>query len=173
MAASIARWSGGRFLALRLGPGEDLKAALLKIAREEKLRAAAMVTCVGSLTTATLRMASADRDHPDELKHFDERLEIVSLVGTIGAPDGGPATCHLHLSASTADGRVFGGHVVEGCFVFTTAEIVLVELEDVAFARALDGATGYPELCIQPILLGINACTAEGGQLKVAVRARL
>jgi predicted DNA-binding protein with PD1-like motif len=46
--------------------------------------------------------------------------------------------------------RQHGGHVARGCIVRTTAEILLAVLDDVAFARAPDAATGYAELVIGP-----------------------
>jgi predicted DNA-binding protein with PD1-like motif len=44
---------------------------------------------------------------------------------------------------------VFGGHVVEGCIVRTTAEIVLgVVAEGLTFRRAHDERSGYAELFV-------------------------
>lgn len=42
-----------------------------------------------------------------------------------------------------APGRKVGGHVVGDCHVFTTAEIVLVELEELAFCREHDEAAAF------------------------------
>jgi len=38
---------------------------------------------------------------------------------------------------------VIGGHIVDGCIVRTTAEIVIVELSDLEFRREPDAQTGY------------------------------
>ena len=43
---------------LRLLPGTELRAALLQHVEQHGLRAAFVLTCCGSLTRATLRMAS-------------------------------------------------------------------------------------------------------------------
>ena len=43
---------------LRLLPGTELRAALLQYVEQHGLRAAFVLTCCGSLTRATLRMAS-------------------------------------------------------------------------------------------------------------------
>jgi len=37
---------------------------------------------------------------------------------------------------------VIGGHIVDGCIVRTTAEIVIVELSDLEFRREPDAADG-------------------------------
>ena len=55
---------------------------------------------------------------------------------------------HLHLSISDAECRVVGGHLLQGCIVRTTAEIVLAELEGAAFERPHDPLTGFAELSI-------------------------
>lgn len=68
-------------------------------------------------------------------------MEIVSLVGTLTAEGG-----HLHLAVADAEGRVFGGHLVEGCTVYTTAEIAIGDLEHLKFVRVVDAETGYKEL---------------------------
>ena len=126
---------------LRLCPGEDVKACLLRYIKAHNLNAVAVVTCVGSLQRATLRLANADRDNPNQIKTWDQRFEICSLVGTLGR-----GSCHLHMTIADADGQCFGGHVVDGNLVFTTAEIVLVQLHDWVFERQYDSATGFPEL---------------------------
>ena len=79
------------------------------------------------------------------IRDFDEPMEILSLSGTLGA-DG----LHLHISLSRRDGACVGGHLVEGCVVNTTAELVIGELPDVDFRRPRDPATGYNELSVQP-----------------------
>jgi len=139
--------SSGSFYALRLKPGEELKNSLLRFIQDNAISAASVVTCVGSLTSATLRMANADRDHPNEIRRYSERFEICSLVGTLEAGTS-KASSHLHISLSDKEGRVVGGHVVGDCSVFTTAEIVLVTLPDLAFRREADDATGFPELLV-------------------------
>ena len=42
-----------------------------------------------------------------------------------------------------------GGHLVEGCLVHTTAELVVGEAVGLVFSRPLDPATGYGELSIE------------------------
>jgi len=129
-----------RALALRLHPGDDLRLALEAATREHALAAACVATCVGSLTHAALRLAGASARTT-----IAGPLEIVALVGTL-SPDGP----HLHLAVAAADGRVHGGHLLPGSIVHTTAELVLLVLDELAFARALDPRTGWKELVIGP-----------------------
>lgn len=125
--------------ALRLQPNQDLKIAIKNYVRENQIKAGVILSCVGSLNCATLRMADENIS-----KVFDGKFEIVSLVGTL-SPDG----CHLHVSLSDKDGNVVGGHLNEGCIIYTTAEIVIGEIENLSFSRAIDEDTGFKELVIQ------------------------
>jgi predicted DNA-binding protein with PD1-like motif len=128
--------------AFRLAPGADLKQELAKRVGDEGLRAAFIATCVGSLTRARLRPPSAVGE-PTEVLFLDEPMEIVSLTGTL-SPEG----LHLHIALARRDGQCLGGHVLDGCIVHTTAELVLGELTDVAFRRSTDPETGYRELSV-------------------------
>jgi len=130
--------------ACRLTPGTDLEEALQRLTGEHALRAGCVLSCVGSLTSARLRMPGAIGD-PDVFETFAGPMEIVSLTGTL-CPDG----LHVHISLARQDGSVVGGHMVRGCIVNTTAELVIGELEDVAFSRPIDPATGYDELRVLP-----------------------
>lgn len=131
--------SGARFYALRLVPGTDVLDAVQDFVRVNGLQAVALVTVVGSLTDAVIRYAN----QPDGTRssgHF----EIVSMVGTIE-----PTGAHVHLSLSDGSGRMFGGHMLSGCLVYTTAEIVLAHLKDFEFTRVPCAQSGYEELTIR------------------------
>jgi len=126
--------------ALRLGPGADLRAELEAASARLGLAAGCIVTCVGSLAPARLRLAGADT-----VLELVGPLEIVSLVGTL-SPDGP----HLHVAVADARGSVHGGHLLAGSRVHTTAELVLGELTGLRFRRAHDPATGWRELGVAP-----------------------
>jgi predicted DNA-binding protein with PD1-like motif len=125
--------------ALRLRPGQDLRKELVAFAASNGLEAAFVLTCVGSLRHAALRLANK----PDTT-HYEDKFEILSLVGTLCAD--GP---HLHIALSDGTGRTLGGHVQDGNLIYTTAEIVLGDLPAFSFCRPLDAETGYDELEIK------------------------
>ena len=124
--------------ALRLRPGSDLKNELDRFVKENNIRAGNILTCVGSLKKATLRLAGAD-----SIKELDEKLEIVSLVGTL-SHDG----LHLHISLSDREGNTIGGHVKRGCIVYTTAELLIGENEHLVYSREFDQQTNFKEINI-------------------------
>lgn len=140
-AAAESGESGGmRVYALRLRPGDDLRRELERFTKERGIKAGFVITTVGSLRKASLRLADKS-----DATGFEGKFEIVSLVGTL-AQDG----VHLHASISDGEGRTVGGHLVEGCLVYTTAEIVIGEATGMEFRRETDAATGYKELTIRP-----------------------
>ena len=53
---------------------------------------------------------------------------------------------HFHVSLGNALGDVVGGHLMDGCTIFTTAEIVLGVSNEIVFKRTFDEATGFDEL---------------------------
>jgi predicted DNA-binding protein with PD1-like motif len=125
---------------MRLNPGDDLRGALeaafAQLVTGEGVQAACVLSAVGSLSAARLRYAGQS-----EGTLLGGDLELLTLSGTL-SPDGP----HLHASVADAQGEVRGGHVLPGCVVRTTAEIVLAPLPDWQFSRQLDAATGYKEL---------------------------
>lgn len=121
----------------RLLPGQDLKKGILQYCNDHGIKAGAVVTCVGSLSYAVIRMADGEL-----VREFERPYEIVSLTGTI-ADNGG----HFHIALSDRDGAVIGGHLMEGCIINTTAETVIADLSNTCeLTREYDPATGYKEL---------------------------
>ncbi len=125
---------------LRLQPGDDLRQALEAWMGEQQEQAGCVLSAVGSLSVAQLRLAGAT---PATAIHGE--LEILSLSGTL-SPDG----AHLHIAIADSSGAVLGGHLGAGSLVRTTAELVIGLLPEWRFNRELDPATGYPELRITP-----------------------
>jgi len=127
----------------RLKPGQDFMEELTTWAKDHKIKAAAIVSVVGSFTKVNLRYANQENGSTKE-GHF----EIVSVVGTFNA-----TSAHLHASVSNEKGETFGGHLLPGNIVYTTAEVVVAELDDVVFSREKDdkakGGSGWDELVIK------------------------
>jgi uncharacterized protein len=128
-----------RLHAARLVPGQDLRRELERLTSVHTIRAGFVLSAVGSLTTVALRLANQKHEHVLQ-GHF----EIVSLTGTLG-PDG----LHLHIAVSDEKGVTTGGHLLEGCIVLTTVELVIGEAVGLIFHRETDPRTTFKELSIQ------------------------
>jgi predicted DNA-binding protein with PD1-like motif len=157
--------------AVRLSPSEPIKETLKNYAEiifrgipKERCSSLFVMTAVGSLCDATLRLANAsksneqtDENSPllnsggstgtnDIRRWKNQRFEVVSLVGTFSR--GGE--CHLHISLADENGSTIGGHLMEGV-VFTTLEVVLGSIDGVSFTREMDFETGYKELVTRQV----------------------
>lgn len=122
----------------RLKPGQDLFDEIETFVHEKHIEAGCILSAVGSLTHATLRLANRDL-----YNEYDGHFEIVSMTGTVSVHGS-----HLHVAISDGDGVTTGGHLVSGCKVYTTAEMVLAVFEDVVYKREFAVDSGYEELVV-------------------------
>jgi uncharacterized protein len=127
--------------AFRLRPGDDLRRGIEEKVWEYGFKAGCILSAVGSLTQYNLRFA-----HQSGGRIGKGHFEIVSLTGTLSING-----CHIHLSISDEEGRTTGGHLLEGCTIYTTAEIIIAALNSYKFRREPDENTGYNELHINNI----------------------
>ena len=126
-------------LAQRLTQGADLKAAIQAMVHQHSITAGSLASCVGCLTTINLRLAGAEATL---VRHGP--FEIVSIMGTLT-----PDHQHIHIAVADDKGSVFGGHLLEGNIVGSTAELIIHSYSQLRFSREFDPATGYTELLIK------------------------
>lgn len=125
--------------AFRLKPGNDIKKEIDAYVKANKIQAGWISCGVGSLTDYNIRFAN----QPEGSKgsgHF----EIVSLIGTVSVNGS-----HIHISISDSTGKTIGGHLLDRNLVYTTAEIVIQESDDLVFTRENDGSTPWEELQVR------------------------
>ena len=121
---------------LRLKPNEDLRQGLQNFARDKDITAGFVMTAAGSLKQASIRFANQDK--PIVLNNYFEILDLNGTIATTGS--------HLHITISNPYGHVMGGHLVDGCTIYTTAEIIIGSSKEFTFVRNFDQETGFPEL---------------------------
>jgi predicted DNA-binding protein with PD1-like motif len=122
----------------RLAPGQDLFDSIERFVREQSVEAGCILSGVGSLRRAAIRLANREA-----VSEYEEFFEIVSLTGTLSVHGS-----HLHISISDQEGRTIGGHLGSGCLVYTTAEIVIAAFDDVVYRREFAEDSGYDELVV-------------------------
>lgn len=125
-----------KVFALRLKPNQDLKQSLKSFVEEQHITSGFILTAIGSLKQARIRFAN--QSISTELMG---KFEIISLNGTL-ATEG----IHLHIAIADQEGKIIGGHLDNGCIIYTTAEIVIGTSENFNFVRTIDEQTGYKEL---------------------------
>ena len=136
---TFANMYDNKVYALRLKPGEDLRNGIDLIVKEKNIVAGWINTCVGSLTDYHIRFANQQ-----EGSRASGHFEIVSLTGTVSVNGN-----HLHISISDSTGKTIGGHLLGGCKIYTTAEIVIGITSAYEFKREKDETTSWKELQIK------------------------
>lgn len=121
---------------LRMLPGDDVRLSLQSWCELNGIEAAAIVSAVGSLSHAHIRFGGKQ-----DGAFVEGNLEVCALSGTLSKHG-----MHVHLAVADGDGRMTGGHMLQGCLVRTTLEVVIQEIGGVRFARRPDERTGYDEL---------------------------
>ena len=124
---------------VRLRRGDDLMLSIKELCREKNIAAGVVLSAVGCISEGRVRDASGVT-----IRNIREHCEIVSLDGTVSAQ-----RCHLHISLSREDLSTIGGHLVSGCIINTTCELVIAELPGIRFGVEEDPETGYDELIFQ------------------------
>ncbi|MBE5936377.1 MAG: DNA-binding protein [Lachnospiraceae bacterium] len=124
---------------VRLKRGVDLLESIEKFCIQNNIKAGVLLSGVGCVTKARIRDASGVN-----IVEVEELLEIVSLMGTVSEK-----RCHLHVSFSKEDLSVIGGHLVKGCIINTTCELVIGEMDNYEYDVKFDEETGYDELIIK------------------------
>ena len=126
-------------LALRLKKGADLKESIENLCIDNKIDTAVVLSSVGCLYKVRIRLAKAV-SYLEEEKDY----EIVSLTGTISK-----GRAHIHIALAEETGKLIGGHLLKGCLVNTTCELVLGVLESYQSERIYDEDTGYDEIVFE------------------------
>lgn len=139
---NIISTSGNMVLhSVRLHRGDDLLVSIKELAQEKNIKAGVVLSAVGCVSQARLRDASGVK-----IRDVEEHCEIVSLNGTVSEK-----RCHLHLALSKEDLSTIGGHMVEGCIINTTCELVIGEIPNQEIDVEFDEETGYKELIFKSI----------------------
>ncbi|USE35957.1 PPC domain-containing DNA-binding protein [Endozoicomonas sp. SCSIO W0465] len=125
-------------VATRLTQGADLKITVQDLVNKHGISAGSLASCVGCLSKINLRLAGAETTLVAE-----GSFEIVSIMGTLT-----PDHQHIHVAIADSKGHVFGGHLLEGNIVDSTAEVIIHSYPQLNFSRAFDPCTGYTELVI-------------------------
>lgn len=128
-----------RYHVMRLLPGQDLRMQLQEYVKKNGIKAASVISAVGSLTEASIRLANQENS-----SIFKGHFEIVSLSGMVSLKH-----THLHLSISDSTGKTLGGHLSEGSHIYTTAEIALLEYPNLEFVRETCPLSTYQELVVK------------------------
>jgi predicted DNA-binding protein with PD1-like motif len=119
-------------------PGEDVLETIEAVAAENDVRSG-HVSMIGAISGAKLGYFHLEAN---EYRDFtiNEDVEVVSCMGNISTLNGKPMV-HAHMIVSDEAGKCYGGHLMKGCKVSVTIELVITETS-ADLSRARDERTG-------------------------------
>lgn len=127
-----------RVIFSRMEPGEDVLETIETVAAEYGIESG-QVSLIGAISGAKLGYFHLEAN---EYRDFtvDEDVEVVSCMGNISTLDG-KAMVHAHMIVADEAGKCYGGHLMPGCKVSVTIELVIMETT-AEVTRARDEKTG-------------------------------
>ncbi len=129
-----------RTIVQRLKPDEEIIAVIEALCLAHKIEAGTILSMVGSVKNASLRFANQT-----DAAELRGPFEIVSATGTVGV-----SGCHIHMAVADNSGTTLGGHMLPGALVYTTVELVILDLsESCSFSRSPCTLSGFEELVVQ------------------------
>jgi len=135
----------GRIFFSRIFEGEDLLKAIKSRVEESKIKAG-LLFLIGSLKEGCLGFYEEGEYKKVEIK---KPLEIASCIGNISSKENGELVIHAHMVVSDKNGNAYGGHLLEGCKVAATAELMLIEALEVNLRRKFEDKYGLYLLDIE------------------------
>ncbi len=126
-----------RILILRFKFNSDLLAGMEKMAKQEKIRNAVILSAIGSVRGYHIHAVS-NRDFPSKdifVKNPTQPADVISMNGYI--MDG---RVHAHMTLATP-GKAFGGHLEPGTSVFTFVAVTLGVMRDGVDFSKIDDKT--------------------------------
>ena len=124
----------GRIIFSRIFEDEDLLEGIKKRVKESKVKAG-LLFLIGSLKEACLGFYEKGEYKRVEVK---KPLEIASCMGNISVKENGELVIHAHMVVSDKSGNAYGGHLLKGCKVAATAELMLIEVPEVDLKRKFE-----------------------------------
>lgn len=127
----------GKLLFSRMQEGDDVAESIKKKAENSGVKAGIFML-IGALKHAELGCYKKGEYVTTTL---DGPLEVASCMGNIAIDEKGETIVHAHIVVSNDKGEAHGGHLMKGCVVGPTAELVFVEVVGVDLQRRYDEKT--------------------------------
>lgn len=130
---TLANELSGRVFTVCLRRGEMLLEGIEEAIKENGIRDAVLVSCIGTLSSMTWhRVTTLDLKPKEEYPAVQGPLELCVMQGAVveGVP-------HFHIVCSDGKGT-YSGHLEHGCEVLYLAEAVLLELTGKPLHRVTD-----------------------------------
>lgn len=145
MAGSI-KTKAQTVVVARLNPGDDILESIQRIVKEHNITSG-YLNAIGAISRATLGFFDSVKGEYRTID-IDRHLEVASCMGNISTLKDGTIVVHVHMVASDRQGNCYGGHVMPGCKVSVTLEILITGI-NYQLLRAYDEKIGLNLLDLQ------------------------
>jgi len=134
----------GRVFVLRLEDGDIVHEEIEKLAREQSIKAGALIVVGGADVGSKLVVGPKQgRVQPIvPMEHILNNVYEVTGTGTLFPDDEGNPVLHLHMACGRNSSTITGC-IRTGVRVWQVMEAILFELVDSSGMRVLDEATGF------------------------------
>ena len=147
----------GRVFVIRLEDGDIAHEEIERFAREQSIKAAALVV-VGGADQGSRLVVGPEEARAEPVVPMEEILDNVHEVtgtGTLFPDDEGNPVTHMHMACGREDATVTGC-IRTGVRVWHVMEVILFELLGSSAIRVLDEETGFKLLKPQPDKAGTS-----------------
>lgn len=121
----------------RFRKGDDILECLNSLVRENHVSAGSL-TAIGRVEKADVGFFVGDGQYMTT--SCNGPLEVTSCVGSVSSIHGVPFI-HAHISLTDKRGKGYGEHLMHGCTVDATFEVVLHAYDEIDLERKLDSST--------------------------------
>jgi len=147
----------GKIIPAPLPTNEDLISNIKKVCKDNGIRYGAILSTIGSLRQLTIEVVVRSKKSrtgqdfgPPQV--IPGPLQVLSLIGIIFETDKGEMDAHIHGTFVNIEGKIYGGHLIEGgCPVSTRLVTVIGEIADVSLIERLDPESGHLLLHVEPL----------------------
>jgi predicted DNA-binding protein with PD1-like motif len=128
-----------RVIVAKMKPGEDILETIQKVCKDYNV-VSGELSLIGAVGSAKLGYFNREKGEYTSFT-VEEDVEVVSCSGNISKGADDEYVVHAHMIVSDEEGRCYAGHLMQGCIVSVTIELIVTEFND-QLRRARDPHTG-------------------------------
>ena len=134
----------GRIFVIRLEDGDIVHEAIEQFAKDQSIKAAALIILGGADQDSQLITGPAEgrSENISPLTHILDNVNEVTGTGTLFPDEEGNPILHMHMACGR-QGKSVTGCIRKGVKVWHIMEVVLFELVDSSAIRKLDSELGF------------------------------
>jgi predicted DNA-binding protein with PD1-like motif len=134
----------GRTFVIRLEDGDIVHEEIERLAREESIKAAALIAVGGVDKESKLVVGpECGRGNPvSPMAHVLDEVHEIAGTGTLFPDEGGNPVLHMHMACGRK-GSTVTGCIRDGVKTWHILEVILFELVDTTGVRVIDPAIGF------------------------------